>query len=347
LCDIENDDFSKAKIGRRGYEDEGYFDGKIDEFKIIKYPGGNEQEPPIISGPTSGDPGVEYEFTFVTNDPEQDNIWLHILWGDGNETGWIGPYESGAEVKVSYAWEEDGEYEIKAESKDIWDDSYWSESHWIKIGNQPPDAPTIDGPKSGDAGEELTYTFVAEDFEENDVQYFIDWGDGNTEWTTYYASGEEVPVTHAWDLEDDYEITAYAKDDLGAEGEWSDPYLIRIGNQPPGEPDIDGPSSGAPGVEHNFTFVTTDPEGDQVYYDIKWGDGDSLTDYGPWDSGEVVTVSHAWENKGTVIIEARARDTFDAYSDWSQYPFTVPRDKAFNLNLFEWLFERYQFPLMR
>ena len=43
LCDIENDDFSRAKIGRRGYENEGYFDGKIDELKIIKYPGGNEQ----------------------------------------------------------------------------------------------------------------------------------------------------------------------------------------------------------------------------------------------------------------------------------------------------------------
>ncbi len=59
LCDIENTDFSRAKIGRRGYEDEGYFDGKIDEFKITKYPGGNKQEPPTIDGPTSGAPDVE------------------------------------------------------------------------------------------------------------------------------------------------------------------------------------------------------------------------------------------------------------------------------------------------
>ena len=95
LCEIENTDFKYGKIGRRAYEDEGYFDGTIDEIKIIKYPGGNRQNPPEISGPTSGYPGVEYDFTFVTDDDEEDDIWLHIVWDDGKETDWIGPYESG------------------------------------------------------------------------------------------------------------------------------------------------------------------------------------------------------------------------------------------------------------
>ena len=76
LCPIENDDYGKAKIGKHAYYATDYFDGTIDEFKIIKYPGGNKQEPPTISGPTSGEPGVEYDFIFVTEDPEEDEIWL-------------------------------------------------------------------------------------------------------------------------------------------------------------------------------------------------------------------------------------------------------------------------------
>ena len=46
---------------------------ELDEFKITKYPGGNEQNPPDIDGQTIGKPGVEYDYTFVANDPEGDD----------------------------------------------------------------------------------------------------------------------------------------------------------------------------------------------------------------------------------------------------------------------------------
>jgi hypothetical protein len=49
LCEIEHDEFKRAKIGRRAVDATKHFDGAIDEFKIIKYPGGNEQNPPEIS----------------------------------------------------------------------------------------------------------------------------------------------------------------------------------------------------------------------------------------------------------------------------------------------------------
>ena len=73
---------------------------------------------------------------------------------------------------MSHTWEEDGAYEIKAESMDIWGDSYWSDKHIIFIGNQPPDPPTIDGPQCGDAGVEYEYTFKAYDFDGDDVICF-------------------------------------------------------------------------------------------------------------------------------------------------------------------------------
>jgi hypothetical protein len=65
----------------------------------------------------------------------------------------------------------------------------------------PPDAPTIIGPAKGPIRLPLTYTFNAEaDWDE--VRFYIDWDDGNEEWTTYVPSGTDKSVSHIWDVED-------------------------------------------------------------------------------------------------------------------------------------------------
>jgi hypothetical protein len=72
LCEIENDDFRLTKMGKRASDSSLRYKGYIDEFKITKYEAGNEQNPPIIDGPTHGEAGVEHDYTFLTNDPEGD-----------------------------------------------------------------------------------------------------------------------------------------------------------------------------------------------------------------------------------------------------------------------------------
>ena len=87
------------------------------------------------------------------------------------------------------------------------------------IDNAPPNAPSIDGQTSGKAGNEYEYTFNAVDPDGNDVKYFIDWGDGDTEWTDdFSASGTPVTVSHTWVEKDTYTITAKAQDEHGLEG---------------------------------------------------------------------------------------------------------------------------------
>ena len=87
-----------------------------------------------------------------------------------------------------------------------------------KLGNQPPSTPTIDGLTEGTAGEQYTYEVCSTDPDGDDVKYFIDWGDGNTEWTGFSVSGTPVLVNHTWSVKDTYIITAKAKDESGAEG---------------------------------------------------------------------------------------------------------------------------------
>jgi hypothetical protein len=108
----------------------------IDDFKIIKYENGNNQEPPIINGPSGGLPDLELDFNFITNDPENDDIEIMIDWGDGEITDWLGSYQSGEEVTISHTYEEEGTYQIKAKSKDIWDDSRWSDPFVIEISTE-------------------------------------------------------------------------------------------------------------------------------------------------------------------------------------------------------------------
>jgi hypothetical protein len=344
LCPMQPDEFKYAKIGRRGLEDEGYFDGLIDEFKIIKYPGGNKQKAPIIDGPTVGVPDVEYDFTFTIDDPEgDDDIWIKVDWDDGDVTDWLGPYQNGETVELSHIWDEDDRYDVKAKSKDFWDDSHWSSPPYVvKIGNQPPESPTIDGPRYGDPQEQLTYTFVAGDEEEDNVKYFIEWDDGTTGESGYVASNTPVQLSHSWEMEGEYNITATAIDIHGKPGDPSSALHIRIGDKQPNIPDIYGAYRGNPGTVYEYGFMSTDLDNDNLLYDIDWGDGDIETDIGPFPSGEIFPRSHSWSDTGTYIVKSRVKDEFDYYSDWATHEISVPRNKGFNLNLLELLFERFQ-----
>jgi hypothetical protein len=80
---------------------------------------------PIISGETYGKAGNAYEYTFITVDPDGDDIWYFTEWGDGTDTGWMGPHSSGTPHSQSNVWVE-GNYTIRCKAKDL----YNAESDW-------------------------------------------------------------------------------------------------------------------------------------------------------------------------------------------------------------------------
>ena len=116
-------------------------------------------------------------------------------------------------------------------------------------------------------------------------------------------------------------------------------------NHPPNKPTINGPTNGKPGVEYNYTFVTTDPDGDYVWYHISWGDKEIIYIYGPYPSGEEITLSYNWSEKGTFIITCWARDIYDAESNITTLEVTMPRYKVNYNSLFLRFLER--FPLLQ
>ena len=346
LCEIENDHYKYGKIGRRALENEGYFEGLLDEFKITKYPGGNDQNPPEISGPIGGYPGEEYEFTFLTEDPEGDEIWLFIDWGDGTFEDWFGPYASGQEVTVSHTYYAIGTFEIRAKSKDYWDDGRWSDPYPLKIGNLPPDVPIINGPTTGGVGTSYEFEVVSTDPDGDNVLYYMDWGDGtNSGWVGPNSSGETVTISHTWTSPGTYYIKAKAKDVYLDESDWSDLFGITIYvNNPPSTPTIDGPTGGSAGNSYDYTFTSTDPDGNKVSYYVEWGDTTNTGWFGPFASGTPQTKSHTWTEEGMYLIQAKAKDIYGAESGWGTLTVNMPRNKAIVNSLFQWFLER--FPLL-
>jgi hypothetical protein len=100
---------------------------------------------PVFTGPTTGKPNEQYEYTITTTDPDGESLSYFIDWGDGSTSGWVGPYPSGSQIKLSHSWGTLGTYQIKGKAKDINDvESSWSDSISMNISESTIDV-TIKG----------------------------------------------------------------------------------------------------------------------------------------------------------------------------------------------------------
>jgi len=106
-------------------------------------------------------------------------------------------------------------------------------------------------------------------------------------------------------------------------------------NNPPNTPYIYGPNSGNIDTSYEYTMVATDPDNDNVYYCIDWGDGSEEYCTGPYISGEEVKVSHTWEKEQSYIVKIKAKDTSGTESDWATLEISMPKQKSFyGVNLY-------------
>jgi hypothetical protein len=123
-------------------------------------------------------------------------------------------------------------------------------------------------------------------------------------------------------------------------------------NNPPNKPvKPSGQASGKINVEYTYTTSTTDPDGDQVYYNWSWGDGTYSGWIGPNASGATVSAKHKWSVKGSYQIKVKAKDTNGAESPWSD-PLPIRMPTSYNIPMlwfWERLLERFPnaFPILR
>ena len=110
----------------------------------------------------------------------------------------------------------------------------------------------------------------------------------------------------------------------------------------PTAPEIYGPVNGKVGESYEYSFESTDPEKDQLYYFVDWDDGSNTDWIGPFNSGDTVIINHTFTNKGTFKIKAISKDINELESKWGELTVSIPKCREIKNNYLYSLIVRYQ-----
>ncbi len=262
------------------------------------------------NGPYYGAAGQPIQFTGSVQGGKSPYTWSWVF-GDGTNTS--------SEKNPIYSFSNTGNYSISLNVRDFggFQDTDYS---YVVITNEliadahgPYEAPPdISIQFSGDAfGGYPPYT------------YQWNFGDGNT-------STIQNP-THSYHTFGEYELTLTVSDSKNLTASNSTTVTIST-NVAPEKPELTGSLEGKAGDEYNYTCSAIDANGNDVYYKWDWGDGEITEWIGPHQSGNPITFSHAWDEKGDYEIKVKAKDIYDLESDWSDpLTITMPKSKISNI----------------
>jgi len=344
--------------------------GQIHAGKVyeIKKKDVNQPYTPLIHGEDhvkhedNVDLEEEYTFSVCTIEPQNQEVYYLFDWGDGTDSGWLGPYVSNEICQIGTSWSTRGYMPVRVKAKD--NDSHesdWSKIVLITVGNDPPSIEYFTGPKELEVDEEGEFKVYVSDSGGDDIWLRINWemeNPNDVDWIGPYNSNEEITVYHTFD-ESFYDwilnIGITAKDEIGDESEKIH-YRLIIHNDPPGIEvgGIIGPSEVVPGTEYTYEFWVYDYETDDVYLLIDWGDQTNSGWLGPYNptSPDLPSANHIWDEKGSYMLKAKVKDEHDFESDWYVKGVTTSKNKEIGMPFIDFLKELMQnhpniFPIIK
>ncbi|UCG44008.1 MAG: PQQ-binding-like beta-propeller repeat protein, partial [candidate division WOR-3 bacterium] len=183
--------------------------------------------------------------------------------------------------------------------------------------------PEVFGPQSTYQGAPTAFRLTIASARGN-IDFVVDWGDGTGDTLWDHSPGDTVSALHTWSDVGSHSVKAMAM--LTGENhtytEWSSAHEVEI--LPNGVPtaDFDAPIQARVDVEMGFTVWGTDPDGEDVAFQMVFGD-----DTSGWtesvDSGDTATVTREFSTAGeTLEVRARAKDSHGTVGPWSD-PATV------------------------
>lgn len=234
-----------------------------------------------------------------------------------------------------------------------------SRDNWLYVGESGPGnlPPTFGTPipinGSIDTPLSFSWSIPINDPEGDTFSWIIQCSNGQTTSGTSALNGTKSIALSGLTNTTTYKVWVNATDPIGS-GQYTRKWYTfnTSASIPPNTPIIDGPSNGKPGVSYYYNFVAIDPNGDDVYYRIDWGEGSPITNwFGPYHSGQKLIVSHTFSTTGLLTIRCQAKDTYDLVSDWGKLEITMPKGNYISplfLEFREKLFEQFPnvFPIL-
>ena len=189
-------------------------------------------------------------------------------------------------------------------------------------------------------GEEITFDASKSiGYEGEIIDYYWDYGDGSNDTgmkntKTYSESGK-------------YTLSLTVKDVKNSKSSDNTYVWIQESNVPPNKPEIRGSTTGTVGLEYLYTIVSEDPDGNDIWYTIDWGDGTKEEWTGPFTSGEQATISHTWSKRGSYTIIAKAKDVFGDEGSIGELTISMTKNRILNYTLITWFLDRLSIGLQQ
>lgn len=333
--------------------------GYVDEAAGLRMGSNRPPGTPGTPNPANGATNVALSptLTWICTDPDWfDTLYFDVYFEENDSTPDV--LVSNDQTSTSYkpgtlAMETDYYWQIGVHDNNgatatgpVW--------HFTTRGQDPPNVPSNPSPANGSTNvpTNKVLTWTGGDPNGDAVKYDVYFGltnppskvSSNQSSAGYNPGTMEANTTHYWKIVswDSFGATSVGPIWMFTTSE--------AANNPPFTPTITGPVKGKIAVDYPFNFTSIDPDANQIYFYVDWGDNTSTDWQGPYDSGYILTLSHQWSVKGTYPLKAKVKDIHGLESDWRTYPVIMPKSVSINNHPFlEWLFERFPsaFPILR
>jgi hypothetical protein len=148
----------------------------------------------------------------------------------------------------------------------------------------------------------------------------------NSTATSYNPGKLQENTTYYWEI-----VSYNANQEFNASPVWM---FMTAPDSPPSQPNIiANPPTAQRETALNFTAIALDPEGDLLYYQWNWGDGNVSDWTGPYVFGASVQSSHTYMVNGSYAITVHAKDVNGQESTWSDAKTIVIQDQFRFFNL--------------
>jgi hypothetical protein len=316
--------------------------------------------PPVFGTPTpvngSTNQPLIFNWSIPINDPEGDLFSWTIQCSNGQNSNGTG--ETNGTKTLALLLPFDSVYTVWVNATDPdGSGNYTRAWYWFTTKANLPPVFGSSNPANGSINQPLSFTWSIpiNDSEGDLFSWTIQCSNEQTNSGTGASNGTKSLTLSGLAYLTTYKVWVNATDPTGSGLYTRRCYTFTTQqqqNEPPNKPNKpSGETNGKINTLYTYSTSTTDPNGDQVSYKWDWGDGTQSNWLGPYNSGITINTTHTWTKKGNYGIKVKAKDIYNAESNWSDpLPITMPYSYNNPIQqFFKMLIERFpnMFPILR
>lgn len=199
---------------------------------LLVLAGCSENHSPLVPSllvPTLAHRGDSVRARVFSFDRDSDSLYFFIEWGDGTESGWVGPVPSASDYDVFHTYGDTGVFGVLAKAKDEIHETGWTDTSFIHVGEYGPFIPhQPSGPDSVSVGDSVSYITAAGHPLNRRVAIQFDWGDTLGDWSEYIRPDVFFSARHAFSRAGTMLVRARARDTVDHISDWSKPESVLV-----------------------------------------------------------------------------------------------------------------------